>query len=239
MKICIVGMIYKSISYLDFLMYNINKYCTSEEYDVSYKIIANDANEKVIEYIKKNNINHMIYYDNNKEDYYLNRIYRAWNYGGFNIKCDVIIFVNSDMAFSPNWIDNLIKKLNKDTIPCSRLVESTKKKSGKYAIEKNFGQNSKNFNEKSFLEYCKEISINKTEDGGLYMPCAFYKKDFIESGGYPEGNIYTLGVGKYTSGFVMSGDDYFFHHNELMKQKRHITVFNSIVYHIQEGELDE
>ena len=103
-------MIYKSISYLDFMMYNINKYCTSELHDISYNIIANDANKNVLEHLKINNINHIIYNDSNPNDYYINRIYRAWNYGGFNTDCDVIIFINSDMAFTPKWIDNLIKK---------------------------------------------------------------------------------------------------------------------------------
>ena len=37
-----------------------------------------------------------------------------------------------------------------------------------------------------------------------------------------------------------AGDDYFFHNVlEAKHNMKHITVFNSLVYHIQEGEKDE
>lgn len=237
MKINVVGMIYKSINYLDFMIYNINKYCLDDNID--YNIIANNATDKVLSYLKNNNIKHIVYEDPFPDDYYLNRVYRAWNFGGFNTDCDILIFINSDMAFTPYWINNLIKNLTLFTIPCSRLIESTKLKSGQHAIEKNFGQNSNQFDEIEFIKYCNNISSNEIKTGGLFMPCAFYKQDFVESNGYPEGNIYVDGIGKHKSPIIMSGDYYFFYKNPIMKNKSHITVFNSLVYHIQEGEKDE
>lgn len=219
--ITIVGMIYKSCEYLDFMMKGIRKS------DVDYLIIANDATVEVLEKLKEDNINHLVYNDPKPDDYYLNRVYRAWNFAGMHAPGNIIIFINSDMAFAPMWIENLIKNLNTDTIPCSRLVESSKLLSGNYAISMNFGKCPKEFKEKEFLNYAENTKIDIIKPGGLYMPCAFYRQDFINSGGYPEGN-----VGKE------SGDHFFFYSNPVMKNKQHITVFDSIVYHIQEGEKD-
>ena len=235
--VTIVGMIYKSMKYLNFMVDQFNRYCTSSNYNIKTLIIANDANSGIIEALKKGTIPFLEYHDKSPKDYYLNRVYRAWNFGGNSAESDIIIFVNSDMAYTEGWIDTLLKYLSPTTIPCSRLVESGKLGSGQYAISKNFGQNVGDFDEKGFLSYAESIKEHRACFGGLYMPCAFYKKDFVTSGGYPEGNICAGGVGKSNTPCLRSGDDFFFH--ETLKSKQHLTAFDSIVYHIQEGELDE
>ena len=239
-QITIVGMIYKSCSYLDFMMKGIKTYCLqSPGLSVDYVIVANDASTKVKEKLESGSIKHLLYNDPKPDDYYLNRVYRAWNFGGFNAKGDVLVFINSDMAFTPHWLNRLISKLTPDTIPCSRLVESGKLLSGQHAISKDFGRTSAKFRENLFLDYAHKAAKSETHSGGLFMPCAFYKKDFEASGGYPEGNIYQGGPGVVSTKFLQSGDDYFFYKNQVMSSKRHITVFDSIVYHVQEGEKDE
>jgi hypothetical protein len=85
--------------------------------------------------------------------------------------------------------------------------------------------------------YAEIIKEPRAYPGGLFMPCAFYKKDFVVSGGYPEGNVYQGGIGITNTPFIKSGDAFFF--QDILKNKKHITAFDSIVYHIQEGELDE
>jgi len=229
MKITVVGMIYKSIDYLNFMLRGIYKYCKSfDGYEVNYLIVANDPTEKVITSLNKLGVKWVLYKDKNPKDYYLNRVYRAWNYGGNIVNSDIVVFINSDMGFSSGWLKNLIRELNSDTIPCSRLVESGKMPSGLYGISRNFGKHPSQYNEIGFLNFVKSIAQSTVMRGGLYMPCAFYTKDFADSGGYPEGN-----VGR------MSGDKYFFTQNSVMGIKKHITVFDSLVYHFQEGEMDD
>ena len=71
------------------------------------------------------------------------------------------------------------------------------------------------------------------------MPCIFNKEQFISSGMYPEGNIYNDGIGTCNGSVILTGDNYFFY--EILEKKfsmKHITVMDSIVYHIQVGEMD-
>ena len=126
-KVSVVCLIYKSKGYANFVWNSFNKYTK----DAKFLFIANDATEKVKQYLKENNLPHLIFENEDKNEYYLKRVYRAWNYGGFNAPGDIIVFVNSDMAFSDGWLNNLLRALRKDRIVTSRLVESGKISSGK------------------------------------------------------------------------------------------------------------
>ena len=235
----VISLIFKSTDYLE-LIYNEMKSNKSivDGWDVSFRIVANDATEEVLDKLKKLNIPYTIYNDHNPDDYYLNRVYRCWNYAGETSKFDNICFVNSDMVFSEGWLKNLLKHHNGVNIPTSRLVESGKMVSGKHGVSYNCGRNPKEIEHAKWDNISKEISENITHDGGLFMPCVFDKKRFIESGMYPEGNIYHNGVGTLGR-FSKSGDAWYFY--DVLSKKygmKHITPFDSVVYHIQEGEKD-
>lgn len=235
----IIALIFKSTTYLD-LLYNELKSdkCKAEGWDVSVRIVANDATEAVIDKLKTLDIPYTIYNDNNPSDYYLNRVYRCWNSAGFNSNSDNICFINSDMVFSDGWLINLLKHHNGSNVPCSRLIESGKMLSGQHAVSSNCGRTPSEIDYSKWESTVKELTNNSVRDGGLFMPCVFETKRFIESGMYPEGNIYTNGIGTL-GGFVKSGDAYYF--DDVLAKKynmKHITVFDSLVYHIQEGEKD-
>lgn len=259
MKVAVVGMIYKSVNFLHLMVQEYNRtvgdFFDEDDNDSYYEpellVIANDATQEVVDYLRGNKINHLIYTDPNPNDYYLNRVYRAWNYGGMCADADIIVFVNSDMVFSDLWLENLLEQLKPDTIPTSRLVESGKMPSGKHALSQNFGREpylfdshylNNNTNLAKWCDFAETLQATAPldiEEGGLYMPVAFYKKDFVQSGGFPEGNIYSGGIGRVDTPFIMSGDKYFFEMNPVMNQKKHITAMKSIVYHFQVGEMSE
>ncbi|MCX6737836.1 MAG: glycosyltransferase family A protein [Candidatus Parcubacteria bacterium] len=228
-NITVVCLIYQSIGYINFVWNSFNKYTK----DAEFLFIANDATEKVKNYLKDNNLPHLIFENDDKSEYYLRRVYRAWNFGGFNAQGDIIVFVNSDMAFSENWLENLLRNLTKNRIVCSRLVESGKLISGKYGLSKNFGQTYKEYQDDEFQKYVKEVSRLELRKGGLFMPCAIYKYLFVKSGGYPIGNR------KEPNGKETSGDYILFYEKLKPIGIEHYTAFDSIVYHVQEGEMDE
>jgi len=228
-RVSVVCLVYQSTGYINFIWNSFKKYTKGAK----IFFIANDATQEVKNYLKENNLPHLIFENEDKSEYYLNRIYRAWNFGGLKAPGDIIVFVNSDMAFSENWLKNLLKNLKKDRIVCSRLVESGKMLSGKHGVSKNFGQTYKEYQDSEFQKYTKKISKPELCKGGLFMPCAIYKNLFIKSKGYPIGNR------KESDGSETSGDYIFFYEKLKPMGVEHFTVFDSIVYHIQEGEMDD
>ncbi|MDP2855929.1 MAG: hypothetical protein Q8N90_02270 [bacterium] len=228
-KVTVVCLIYKSVGYIDFVWNSFQKYTKNAE----FLFTANDATDQVKDYLRQKKLPHLIFENKDKNEHYLKQVYRAWNYGGFNAPGDIIVFVNSDMAFSDGWLDNLLKNVNNNRIVCSRLIESGKMSSGNYGISKNFGRTYKEFDDNAFQRYAKEIRKTEIREGGWFMPCAIYKDLFIKSGGYPIGNR------KEPDGSETSGDYIFFY--EILRKMgiKHYTAFDSIVYHIREGEMDE
>lgn len=241
-KLEVISLIYKSVSYLDSICNEFDKpYCKVDGVDIKFRVVANDANKAVLDKLSEGRVPYSIYNDEKPNDYYLNRVYRCWNSAGISSECDYICFVNSDMIFSKDWLVNLIKHYDGVNIPCSRLIESGKMPSGLHGMGWNFGRHPNNFLYELWNEHSDRLKEDVVKDGGLYMPFIINKQRFIESGMYPEGNIYSDGrAGSMNGQVVKSGDDYYFH--DILEKKfgmKHKTVFDSIVYHFQEGEMDE
>lgn len=257
--ISIFSLIYKSTKYIDYLYSSLRRFTPMlDNGEAEFFFVANDATDKVKNHLKEREVPHVIW-DN---DYvplgamqakgfahpeYMRRVYRGYNFGVDNCKGDIVVPVNSDHLFAPNWLENLIKHLDRETIPSSLLVEPGHSRHGVFpeADHRNFGKSPEGFDEKGFLAYVDKISEDDTRPGGAYMPSAFYKDMLIEAGRYPEGNLAVPPHTQYES-FAQPGRPYgiayadkvlFF---ELAKLGlKHVTVLDSIVYHIKEGEKDE
>lgn len=237
----VISLVFKSIDYLDLICKELKSdKCKVDGWNVGVRVVANDATEEVINYLKNLDIPYTIYSDPKPNDYYMNRLYRCYNHAGVTSEYDNICFVNSDMVFSENWLSNLIKHHDGINIPTSRLVESGKMMSGMHGISFNCGRNPKNIDYDLWEKFSNHTKKNEIHQKGLFMPCIFEKDRFIKSGLYPEGNIYKDGIGTlHPHGVIQSGDDWYFRKLENEYGMKHITVFDSLVYHIQEGEKDD
>lgn len=234
----LISLIYKSKNYLDLITEELAKtYSKLSGWDVGVRLVANDAAKEIVELLEQGGGHYSLYNDPFPNDYYLNRVYRCWNYAAITSSFDNICFVNSDMVFSENWLKNLTNHHDGVNIPTSRLVESGKMPSGQHGISFDCGRSPKSIDKDKWSSFSKYVSSNQTQRGGLFMPVIFEKKRFIEAGCFPEGNIYDNGVGKLGR-FIQSGDDFFFRKLENEFGMKHVTVFDSLVYHIQEGEKD-
>jgi len=240
-KISIACLIYKSTRWLKFVYDQVRKH--TDLTDNEFYFLANDACQNVLDYLKNNNIPHYIH--NNSEtqrkEWYINNVYRAWNTAGKMAKGEYVVFINSDMAFTPGWLNSLINNKDNTKLITSRLVERGIMKSGLYGIESNFGNIPADYNEESFIAYSKSISENKIMPGGLYMPCLILKSILEKVNYYPEGNIKVDSDIHHPEYAVIGeacipGDKVFIKRlNEI--GITHWTDFNSIVYHFQEGEM--
>ena len=76
-------------------------------------------------YLKDNQINHYVHNNNEEQrkEWYINNVYRAWNTAAKKAQGDYVIFLISDMAFSDDWNINLFKYIDNNKCINSRLVE--------------------------------------------------------------------------------------------------------------------
>lgn len=237
----IVCLIYKSTRWAKFVYQQVLKY--TEMSNAEFFFVANDAEPEVLEYLKNNYFPHFVFQTTpeQKQEWYINNIYRAYNFGATQAKGDYLVFINSDMAFSPGWLEKLWSSINGSNCLSSRLVESGKLRTGQYGLEKDFGDIPERYAEKKFNKYAKKTAEPNVKEGGLYMPLLIKKDDFLNGGGYPEGNI-IAGSDIFTPKIAKKGEplvtgDLVLMQKLATKNIIHQTVFDSIVYHFQMGEM--
>lgn len=228
MDITIATLIYKSPKYLDFVMNSLIDNA-SEVHDVKYLIVCNDATDEVKqaadEWSGYPNVRSVVHENGNKDDFWIQNVYNAWN--RCLSECDTthICFVNSDMAFTKGWIDALASHNLSHYIPTSRLIESARMPSLPGLISKNFGQTLATFDKNAFESYANDVrEPGYTIGVGAYMPSLFVADNLRMVGGWSKnyGNI--------------PGDKITFSKLYKYLGLRHIMVKDSIVYHLQRGE---
>ena len=240
-KVSIACLIYKSTRWLDFVYEQVKKHTNLEENE--FYFVANDACEEVLAHLKQHDIPHYIHNntEEQRKEWYINNVYRAWNTAGRMAKGEYIVFINSDMAFSPRWLETLQESITDDICVCSRLVERGIMRSGLYGVECNFGNVPHDYNEAGFLQFCEDIKEPGIYPSGLFMPLLI-KKEYMEKiNYYPEGNI-VPGSDIFNPVYAKIGEPCISGDNVLMSKLKtigieHFTNFSSIVYHFQEGEM--
>lgn len=253
----VVSLVYKSLEYLDFIYSQLMEYGKADGWNVGVRIIANDATDAVLSRLYELDIPFSVYNNPDPDAFYINRTWRAFNYAMQSSHYNNVCFVNSDMAFSEGWLDNLLKHHNGVNIPCSKLVNYPGIYSGlgsiNNGVNKDFGGHPQNFRSTAFESYAKELAQDKTFREGWNMPCVFERARFLEAGKFPEGAMFNgnlvacdnathphqLEPGRWVP-FYKPSDLFFF--QNIMEQKygmKHITVCDSIVYHVGEGEKNE
>lgn len=234
MSITVATLIYKSPAYLDFVMSSLIGH-PSQQHEVEYLIVCNDATTDVIlqaeKWSRHPGVRHVVHENNNPNDWWIQNVYNAWNRCIDECQTEKICFVNSDMAFTEGWLDNLaVFDLDK-FIPTSRLIESGRMRSLDGLISKNFGQTLDTFDEKAFKEYAASVSKPTCLlNVGAYMPSLFKTQVLRDIGGWRHNSA--------QSGYVVPGDRITF---DILKQKglQRICVCDSLVYHFQRGESAE
>jgi hypothetical protein len=224
-----VGMLaYKDPKWAAFALEGLRK---DPAFGDQYKVIVL-GNDPTLEMVESGLLTH-VFRNPDPNEYYLNRVYRAWNHLVKICETELVVLMNSDMYVSDYWLQNLINcyEWDQSTLPCSLLVESGRIGSGMPEYARNLGMSPESFDRQAFthlscsLMCAAQSREHQTEPGRLFMPVLLRRSEFLELGGYPEGNV--NGV---------PGDQILFNKYKDAGYK-HITVKNSVVYHVQEGEM--
>jgi len=247
-KISIVSLIYKSKRFAEWVYESVHEFTPMiHRGNAEFFFIANDPEGDLVDFLTAKGYKFYININPRRTEEelfnlgyakpeYIHRVYRGWNEAIRKSQGELVVLVNSDNYFSPDWLENLLKFSSPNTIVCSQLVE---RKHPKYdvfpgAYHGEFGNHPDNFKKDEFLSFANKVRITGIKQGGAYMPCMFYKNIALKTGLYPEGNI----AGRSFDDVAFYGDEYFF--NKLAKLGvKHITSLDSIVYHLKEGEMDE
>lgn len=220
-EITLVVLVYRSLRWLNWCMDGVDKSANQTRY--RWLVVACDPTDEV----RNSELVHIIYDNEDPGEFYINRVYRAWNEGVLAAPTSHVVMLNSDMYASDYWLDQLVSTKRKDrmTVPTSLLVESGRIPSGMPEYVKNFGLNPTEFDATGFKNHANGLrQLNKTESGRLFMPILVNRQEFHDIGGYPEGNPPgTTGDKDLIRRYGEAG-------------YKHVTVMGSVVAHIQTGE---
>lgn len=248
--ISIAALIFKSTSFADSTWESLMEF-TPHLHDgrARFFFVANDATQKVKEHLAKHGYP-FVTQDNpyrSEDDLlklgysgpdYIHRVYRGYN-RAITESEEQAVLINSDMQFSPGWLEGLEQYWNPDTILTSTLVERWQPKFGprdapggpNYYLEGDFGSHPSNFNKSGFYAFSMNNTINAVRPGRHYASIMLSRSRAIAAGLYPEGNMWGP-WGRY------SGDQVFFGRLAANGVK-HLESAASIVYHFNEGELED
>jgi glycosyltransferase involved in cell wall biosynthesis len=247
-NISIASLIYRSKKYADWVYDSIHEFTPQlERGEAEFFFIANDPTEDLVAHLQQKGYRHYLNHNPKRTEEellrmgyaapeYMHRVYRGWNKAITSAAGDIVVLVNSDNYFSPDWLENLLKYLSSKTVVCSKLVERLHPKHGIFpgAYHCEFGAHPDNFDKYAFLGFCEKMKTTGLQLGGAYMPCALYKRLAVQVGLYPEGNL----AGTSFEDVVAYGDEVFFKKlSEIGVQQ--VTAMDSLVYHTKEGEMDE
>lgn len=247
-KVTIVCLVFKSVEWLEFAYgeaLRLRRDLRRGEVEILF--IANDPTQDVQDFLNANSIPHLTFSGRASEsEWYINSVYRAYNFGVKNSKSPLVYLINSDMAFSPGSLKRAIDAHQPGVFLATRLVENGRLPTGHLGVERDFGSHPSNFRRKDFLDFSEGLRRGGAEDGGLYMPLLVAKEDFDLVGGFPEGNLTLTSEQKYLSlgsyevavqgESCIPGDRAFMARASTLGLS-HKTCMDSIAYHFQEGEL--
>lgn len=98
----------------------------------------------------------------------------------------VVGIMHADMILGPNYLENMLKHLQRSTVVCATRIEPPLHPAGKEKIIMDFGTDFDNLNGEAFKNYVlkaqEEFKDQTTQ--GMFAPWIIYKEDFVDMGGH-------------------------------------------------------
>jgi len=99
---------------------------------------------------------------------------------------EIVGIIHADMIVTANYLENLLKHLDKGKVVCATRIEPPLHPPGNEKIIQNFGLDFDDLNIDGFEEFAKKVQLEnegKTTKG-MFAPWILYKEDFQRIGGH-------------------------------------------------------
>jgi len=126
--------------------------------------------ENVILYQSEERVGHTILYDLGIE----------------KAKNEIVGILHADMIVSENYLENLLKHLDRGKVVCGTRIEPPLHPPGNEKIVQNFGMDFDDLNIPAFEEFVKNAQLENKDvtTKGMFAPWILYKDDFQSIGGH-------------------------------------------------------
>ena len=101
---------------------------------------------------------------------------------------EIVGIMHSDMIIGPNYIENILKHLERGKVVCATRIEPPIHPEGKEKIIMDFGMDHNDLKLDEFEKFCNEKS-NEFKDittKGIFAPWVLYKEDHFAIGGHDQ-----------------------------------------------------
>ena len=132
--------------------------------------LIEETDENVVLYQSEERVGHTILYD----------------IGIDMAKNEIIGIIHADMIVSENYLENLLKHLDKGKVVCGTRIEPPLHPPGNEKIIQNFGMDFDDLNIPAFEEFVvkAQSEYNNQTSKGMFAPWILYKEDFQSIGGH-------------------------------------------------------
>jgi len=101
---------------------------------------------------------------------------------------EIVGIMHSDMIIGPNYIENMLKHLERGKVVCATRIEPPIHPAGKEKIVMDFGMNYNDLKLDEFEKFCnkKQTELKDITTKGIFAPWILYKEDHFAIGGHDQ-----------------------------------------------------
>ena len=101
---------------------------------------------------------------------------------------EIIGILHSDMVIGPNYLENMLKHLERGKVVCATRIEPPIHPPGLEKIVMDFGMDHNDLKLDEFEKFCKEKQTEFKDDTtkGIFAPWILYKEDHLSIGGHDQ-----------------------------------------------------
>jgi len=102
---------------------------------------------------------------------------------------EIVGIMHADMILGPNYVENILKHLERGKVVCATRIEPPLHPEGKEKIIRNFGMDFDDLNIEAFEEFVikSQDEYKDQTTRGMFAPWVLYKEDFQAIGGHDYG----------------------------------------------------